>query len=165
MTDAISSVSSSSSSKTSSTSSVLSNDTKAKLKALGLDPTKYTSESAAQEAITEAQEKQQQKTAAPKSDGSSFTTIKTEVQDLAAKIGITVGTNDKTSDILTKISDQITELKSAAGTDSSKLSAASAYESQYTTISSELSQLESAKNMTGASALANYNKAALGLAA
>lgn len=165
MSDSINAISANSSaSQANSASSALNSATKKKLEALGLDPKKYTTEAAAQEAITEAQAKQQP-SPPPKPDGTSFETIKTKVQDLASKIGIAVGTNDKTADILTKISNQITELKSAAGTDASKLSAVNGYQSQYTTISSELSQLESAKNMTGASALANYNKAALGLAA
>lgn len=166
MTDAISSVSSTSSASSASASSstAISDDTKKKLLALGLDPSKYTTESQAEEAITEAQAKQQPQQA-QKSGSSSFATIKTEVQELASKMGLNVGTNDKTSDILSKISDEINELQSTAGSDPTKASQANAYQSQYTTISSELSQLEAARNMTGATALGNYNKAAQGLAA
>lgn len=160
--DSINSVNSASASSSSSSTSKLSEETKKKLQALGLDPTKYTSEAQAQTAITEAQNKQaSNKPAAP----SNFQTIKNEVQDLASKMGIIPGANDKINDIMANISDKITELQATAGTDSAKLAQVSDYNSQYTTISNELAQMEAAKNMTGASAMANYNKAALGLAA
>ena len=164
MTDAISSIGSNSVANTSSKSSstALSDDTKKKLQALGLDPSKYTTEAQAQAAITAAQAQQQsQQQGAQKPGGSSFSSIKTEVQDLASKMGINVGNNDKTSDILNNISDKISELKSSAGTDPTKLSELNGYQSQYTSISSELSQLEASHNMTGATVLSDYNKATL----
>jgi hypothetical protein len=164
MTVAISSVSSSSvaSTNNNSSSTALSDDTKNKLQALGLDPSKYTTEAQAQAAITQAQAQQQsQQSGTQKSGSSSFSTIKTEVQDLASKMGISVGSNDKMKDILGKISDKMSELQSTAGTDPTKLSELNGYQSQYTSISSELSQLEASRNMTGATALADYNKATL----
>ena len=161
--NAVGSVNSSSSAASTSSSSAISEDTKKKLQALGLDPSKYTSEAQAQTAITQAQAQQQsQQDGAKKSGGSgSFATIKTEVQDLASKMGVSVGNNDKASDILSNISDKISELQSSAGTDPTKLSELNGYQSQYTSISSELSQLEASRNMTGATALADYNKATL----
>lgn len=161
--DAVSSVSTSSLSSTSSSSSALSDDTKKKLEALGLDPTKYTTEAQAQAAITAAQEKQAQQS--QQGGSNSYESIKTEVNSLASTMGIEVGSNDKLEDILDKISTQITTLQASAGTDATKLADVNNYQAQYTTITSELSKIEAAKNMTGASALANYNKAALGLAA
>lgn len=158
----ISAISSNSASNTSKSgsASALSEDTQKKLKALGLDPTKYTSETQAQTAILEAQSKQE----GPKQSGApGMSSIQTEIQDLASKMGLPVGNNDKMSDILGVISNKIDDLKAAAGTDVTKLSAVSDYQSQYTAISNELAQMEAAKKMTGASALANYNKAALGL--
>lgn len=160
--NAISSASTGSASGFSASATQLSQDTINKLKALGLDPTKYTSESKAKQAIEEAQAKQ-----APQKPSStdSFSTLKTEAQDLASQMGVVVGNNDKISDIMDKISTQIYELQSSAGTDETKLSQVNDYSAQYSTLSSELSRLEASQNMTGAMALANYNKAALGLAA
>lgn len=153
--------SSSSSSTSSSTQSQLSEDTIKKLKELGLDPTQYKTEAQAQAAISSAQ----QATQKPQNGANSYDTIKTEVTDLASQMGVEVGNNDKLDDILDKISTQINVLQASAGDDTEKLADVNNYQSEYAQISSELSQLEAARNMKGASALANYNKAALGLAA
>lgn len=158
--NAISSSFSASSASGSSTSQ-LSEDTKKKLQALGLDPTKYTSEAQAQAAIQEALARQTQQP--PKPEAVNMDSIKTEVQELASSMGVTVGSNDKIDDILNNISLKITELQASAGTDSSKLADVNSYQTKYTTIENELSQLKASKSMTGANALANYNKAALGL--
>lgn len=159
--NAVNSVSSNSAS-SSSSATKLSQDTINKLKALGLDPSKYTSESQAQQAIKEAQEKQSPQ---KPSGSNNFSTVKTDVQDLASKMGLVFGSNDKVDDILDAISNKIDELKAGAGTDETKLSQVNDYSNQYSTLSNEIAQMEAAKNMTGATAMANYNKAALGLAA
>ena len=164
MTDAISAVSSNTPT-SSNTAATLSDDTKKQLQALGLDPSKYTSEAAAQQAITQAQSQQQEQGAQKSGGSSSFASMKSEVQDLASKMGVEVGNNDKIDDILSNISSKIDSLQANAGTDPTKLSDVNGYQAQYSTISAELSQMQAARNMTGASALANYNKAALGLAA
>lgn len=160
--DSINSVSSASSSSSTSSSSALSQETINKLKALGLDPNDYTSETAAQKAIADLQAKQMQQTTGGSSD---FKTIKTDAEELAAAMGITTGNSDKISDLMDEISDKISELQESAGTDETKLSQVTEYNSQYTTISNELSKLEVSRSMTGANALANYNKASLGLVA
>lgn len=163
MTDAISSINSSSvSSTSSSSSSAVKEETKKKLKALGLDPSKYTTETQAQAALTQAQEAQAAKQQKP-TQGTSEDTIKDEISSLAANIGVSVGTNDKIDDIMDKVSAKIDELTSHAGTDSTKKSEADNYQKQYTTIANEYAQMQAAKNMTGATAMANYAKFALGL--
>lgn len=168
MTDAISSVSGSSSSSASSTSSVLSNETKSKLKALGLDPADYTSESAAKSAIAEAtakkaQEAQQTQSQSKPQRSGVLETVETNTKELASKMGISISTEDKLADIFDKISTKIDELQASAGTDASKKTDASGYKSEYSILYSEYSQATATQNMTGASALASYNKAALGL--
>lgn len=166
MTDAISSVSSSSAASTNSSSSStskISEDTKKKLQALGLDPDDYSSEAAAQSAITQAQQKQQSQQT-PQSN-SSMDSIVTNVKSLASKMGAEIGNNDTPDDMLDKISTKISELTASAGTDESKKSEASVYQSEYDTLKGELDQAKAAMNMTGATALGNYNKAALNLAA
>lgn len=145
-------------------SSKLSEDTKKKLKELGLDPSQYSSEAEAQAAIAA---KQHQKTEGAKKagGGGDFKRIEEEAQALAAQMGISAGGNDKISDIMSKISDKIDELESSAGSDKTKLAQVNDFSNKYTTISNELAQLQAAKNMTGATALGNYNKASLGLTA
>lgn len=142
-------------------STKLSEDTKKKLKELGLDPSQYSSEAEAKAAIAA---KEHQKTeGAKKAGGGDFKRIEEEAQSLAAEMGISAGSNDKISDIMDKISNKISELESGAGSDKTKLAQVNDFSNKYTTISNELAQLQAAKNMTGATALGNYNKASLGL--
>jgi hypothetical protein len=162
MTSAISSVGGASSAGGASGASALSEDTKKKLKALGLDPTKYATEADAQLAIQETTSKQ---TAQKPAGADNFKTVEEEAQALASEMGLPVGNNDKIDDIMDGISAKIEELQSSAGSDPTKLSQLNDYNNKYTTISNELAQLQAAKNMTGATALGNYNKASLGLAA
>lgn len=142
-------------------SSKLSEDTKKKLKELGLDPSLYSSEAEAQTAI--AAKKQQQISGAKKPGGGDFKQIEEEAQALAAQMGISVGSNDKINDIMGKISDKISELESSAGSDKTKLVQFNDFSNKYSAIANELAQLQASKNMTGATALGNYNKASLGL--
>jgi hypothetical protein len=167
MTDAISSVSSSSVSSTSSNSSSSENSTLKKLKeqlqALGVDVSNITTVAQAQQKLSEVQNSQ---SGSKKPQGnSSMDTIITNVKSLASKIGVELSDNDKPDDMMDKISTKISELTASAGTDETKKSEASAYETEYKTLNDELNQAKSAMNMTGATALGNYNKAALGLAA
>lgn len=162
--NAVSSVSGAGSSSSSSgaSSSKLSEDTKKKLKALGLDPSQYTSEAEAQAAIQEAMAKQ---TGQKPNGADGFKQVEEEAKTLAAQMGISVGNNDKLNDIMDAISSKIGELQASAGSDESKLAQVTDYSNKFSAISSELAQLQAAHNMTGATALGNYNKAALGLAA
>ena len=174
MTDAISLVGGNSAASTSSghSSTAITADTKKKLQALGLDPSKYKTEAQAQQALMQAQLNQPIGNCTPctncgkcgKCGSSNINSIKTEVQDLASKVGLVSGSNDKIDNILSNISYKINELQSSAGTDGTKLSEVKSYQSEYTSISDIVKQMEAAKNMMGASALANYNKAAQGLA-
>jgi len=161
---AISAVNNAPSSQVSSSNlSKISEETKKKLIELGLDPSKYTTEAQAQAALIQTQAT---KSPAPqKPDNSDMNTIETKIKDLASLIGVSVGNSDKITDILSNISNKIGELQSSAGTDATKLAEINNYQTQFTDISSELAKAQSSKNMTGASALANYNKAALGLTA
>jgi hypothetical protein len=162
---AISSSSVSSSGSSSSSTSSLSEETKQKLKALGLNPSSYTSEAAAKAAITAAQQQAQQSQKSQSSQGSSnsMETIETETKSLAATMGVIVGNSDTLDDIFSNISTKVSELQSSAGTDETKKSEAGSYASQYSTLYSQYSQATATQNMTGATALSNYNKASLGL--
>lgn len=163
--DAIGSVGGASSARSLSgaSSSKLSDDTKKQLIALGLDPTKYSNEADAKAAISDAKEKRGKTEGAKKSGGSGdFKRIEEEAQALAAQMGISVDTN-KINDVMRKISDKVSELESSAGSDKTKLAQANDFSNKYSAIANELAQLQATKNMTGATALGNYNKASLGL--
>lgn len=165
MSDAISSISSSSAASVGGNSgSKLSKKTKEKLIELGLDPTKYATEAQAQAAIAAALQAQQpQQAQGAQGDSNSMSTMEDSIKSLASKMGVSVGNNDKVDDILNGISSKITELMASAGTDESKKSEANAFQMEYDILSTEYSQAKAAQNMTGASAMASYNKASLGL--
>lgn len=161
--DSINLLSSSSAVNKSSSKSVLSEETIKKLKALGLDPSDYTSEAAAKSAIKQAQAQQ----AATIQQGQSGTTtleaLRTRAEQLASVVGVSlISKGNSMDDILDKISERISTLQASAGTDSSILAKVQSYQAEYSSINNEYSQYEAAKNMTGATALANYYKAAFG---
>lgn len=163
MTNSISAIngSSSVSSTSSSSSKPLSEETRKKLEALGIDTTNIKTESEGQTKLKEAQSAQANAQAGgqkPPQGALSPEKIKEEVEALASKVGVSVGNSDKIEDIMNNISKKISEIKASAKTDPNKLAEAESFESEYTTLSSELSQMKAAQNMTGASALANYNK-------
>lgn len=145
----------------SSSTTKISEDTKKKLKELGLDPSQYSSEAEAQAAIA-AKLHQQQGIHKP-DKGGDFKRVEEEAQALAAQMGISVGSKDKINNVMGKISDKINELESSAGSDKTKLTQVNDFSNRYRAIADELAQLQAAKNMTGATALGNYNKASLGL--
>lgn len=143
--------------------------TKKKLEAYasqtGADISNIKTESQAQDVLkaAEAKKEQQQAQAAQANQGGSEAQIKQDITNLAQKMGVEVGNDDKTSDIMDKVATKLTELKASAGTDETKTAEYQEYQGQYDSISAEYSKsqtLSSSMNM-----MANYNKAALGLAA
>lgn len=168
MSNSINAISSSSISNSgSSSSTALSEETKAKLQALGIDTKDIKTEAKGQEELKEAKEKQSAQKAAPAKKDNSEKTMKTEAQDLASQVNVPVGNNDTMDTILSNISTKLDELKSSAGTDPTKLADVDNYQKQFASISSEYSQMQVSKAMISNSlqGLAAYNKAALGLAA
>lgn len=154
----------------SSSSQKLTEETKSKLQALGLDPSKYTTEAQGRQALKEAQAAQNSQAAQAGAQPQHAahggeSSIKAEVQALAAQVGVPVGSKDKISDILANISKKITELKASAGNDPTKLSQVNDYQSKYNAISGEIAQKQTSESkLTGSlQGLANYNKIALGL--
>lgn len=129
----------------------LSEETKKKLKALGVDVSKITSESEGQQALAEAQAKQAPKQAQPAQE-----TIKTQVDSLASSIGVNVSNQDKISDILTKISNELSVLKAEAANDPKKLADLKGFQDKYTSVSNAYQQEQSLKK--GMDATASYNR-------
>lgn|SRR5574344_783714 len=165
MTDSISAVSANSVSKSSSSSSTaLTDATKKKLEALGINTTDIKTESDGQEKLKEAQAAQNAQNAKPAQQAQS-NTVETEAKDLASQMGVVVGNNDDLATILDSISAQISNVQASAGTDETKKSEADNYQIQYNTIYQEYQQQEASKSMLTGSldGMAAYNKAALGL--
>ena len=171
MTGAISAISGSSSVSTSSSSSQLTDATKKKLEALGIDTAKIKTETEGLAKLKEAQASQASQAAQasaappPPPGGISPEDVKTEAKALAASIGVSVGQSDKINDILNKISTKISEMKASAGTDESKKSEVEGFYAQYQAVYTDYQEIESKKSMLSNSldALANYNKIRLGL--
>lgn len=158
------------SSKSSSSASKISAETKAKLQALGLDPTKYTTEAQAQAAIAQAQQGVQQTgQAGGGGNKEEMEAIKSDAQSLAAQVGASYDSNAKVPDIMAAISDKINSLQAEAGDDPVKLQQVKADEDQFETISNSISTMETQKQTAQAQlngsmdGLARYNKVGLNL--
>ncbi|MEI8128246.1 MAG: hypothetical protein WCG95_01385 [bacterium] len=173
MTDTISAINGNNQA-ASNSSIAISSNTKKRLQSLGLDPSKYVTEVEAQQAIFKAQQStvnnsKTQGNCQPctncgkcgKSGTSSLNATIADIKDLASKMGIPVGNNAKIGDLITTISDKITALEATAGKDPTKLLELDSYKAKYALIANQLSTMASAQSMSGATILANYNKASL----
>ncbi|MBP7211837.1 hypothetical protein KBA27_03290 [bacterium] len=169
--NSVSSVSTSQVASSSSSSSQISSSTKKKLEELaaqGVNVSNIKTEAQAEALINKVESAQQQQKAQganAQQGNNSEATIKTEITDLAQKMGVAVGNDDKVSDIMDKVSQKLTELQSSAGSDASKKSEYEQYASQYSDIEKEYNQSQSGQSMISGSmnGMANYNKALLGL--
>jgi len=166
MSDSINSVSNSGlasiSSGSTGSSAKLKDETKKKLEALGIDTSNITTEAEAQALLTKTASAQSaQKGEKPAQGNSTMADIRTQLDNLTAKMGVSTLKQDKIDDIFAKVSAKISDMEGTAGTDPSKLSDVKNYESTYTQLSTEYSKLEqSQSNMDKSmSAMANYNKA------
>lgn len=168
MTSSVSSVSSavslnSASSSSSSSASTLSDATKAKLKALGLNPSDYKTEAEAQSAITQAQAQETVKKEHDARNSATEQSIKMEAQSLAAELNVDISNTDTMDDIITKLTDAISSIDGSS--DTTKANQANAYQQQLQSISQEYQNFTSSQSMlsNSLSAMAAYNKVAHGL--
>lgn len=168
MTGSISAIGNSSSGSISnnSGSTKLTEETKKKLQALGIDTSNIKTEAEGQAALKEAMAKQ----AAANhhhdpSKSMSEKTIEDQAKSLASQMGVSVGNNDTLDVILSNISNKIDELQSSAGNDQTKLADLNNYKAKFATLSDEFSQLTVSRSMINNSlqGMANYNRASLGL--
>lgn len=151
---------------TQTTTSKLSEATKQKLQALGIDPTSVTSEAQAQTLITAAQSRRQvQKTNNEnnsKNTCSSESELISRAKSLAAQMGVSVSSTESLSDILSKLTSRISAMsgqKNANVKDLQKFQAEiSSIQSEYSTVQSNEDSMYTALNYT-----ANMNKFTLGL--
>lgn len=153
------------------TQNKLSEETKRKLQALGIDATNVTSEAQAQMLITAAQSRQQQVQKTDNTSTGQETTCSSELElitkakTLASKMGVSVSQNSTMTEILTSLSNKISTLTAQTGNDKTKSneiqqfrSELSSLENEYSTLTQSQNSIFSAMNMS-----ANLNKLMLGL--
>jgi len=168
--NAISSISSASAT-SSSSSTVLTDTTKKKLEALGIDASKIKTETEGLQKLKEA-EAQQAAQAAQSAQGqqqqngasSQTDAIKTQATSLASQLGISVSDKDTVEDILENIGTKLSAMSVQAANDPQKMQELKGYESQFASISSEYvniqtQQQQSQSQISGSlDSLATYNK-------
>ena len=150
------------------TQNKLSEETKRKLQALGIDVTNVTSEAQAQMLITAAQSRQQvQKTDNSNKDTtcSSELELITKAKTLAKKMGVSVSQNSTMSEILTSLSNKISTLTAQAGNNQTKTNEIQQFRTELTSLQNEYSTLTQSQNsiFSAMNMSANLNKFLLGL--
>jgi hypothetical protein len=149
-----------------SSASYLSEETKRKLLALGIDPSTVTSETQAKKLIEKAQSNSSVKEttkAENKTVCSSESEILTKAKILAQKIGIKLSKNMSIDEILQSISDKITEMLNSE--DKGTQETAKGYQQELSQISEEYTPVKQNQNSMYAmlTQSANINKYMLGL--
>ena len=150
------------------TQNKLSEETKRKLQALGIDVTNVTSEAQAQMLITAAQSRQQvQKTDNSNKDTtcSSELELITKAKTLANKMGVSVSQNSTMSEILTSLSNKISTLTAQAENNQTKTNEIQQFRTELTSLQNEYSTLIQSQNsiFSVMNMSANLNKFMLGL--
>lgn len=144
----------------------LSESTKRKLQALGIDPTSVTSEIQAQTLINAAQQKQQVQKATNESNSKNTCSSELELisraKALATKMGVSVSSNESLTDILSNLSSKISSLSGQKDADTKELQQ---YQAELSSIQNEYSSVKQNQNSmyTAMNLTANMNKFALGL--
>ena len=143
----------------------LSSSTKMKLEALGIDPSSVTSEAQAQQLIAQAEATKHQQNSQQQQQGgnSSEQQLISEAKELAAKVGVTVSSDDTLDDITGNIADQIQAMMDTG--DPSKIKAAQQYQSQLASISDEADSITNTQQniFNAMNMISVSNKYALGL--
>ncbi len=144
--------------------SSLSNETKAKLEALGIPVTDGMTESEAQSKISQA-EAQKQSQNGGQQQNSSENEILSRAKTLASQVGVTVSSDADISEILDDIGAELETLLEEAEGNPTRLSTLSSYlnelmtlDEQYSSIQSSQQGMYAAMNMVSTS-----NKISLGL--
>lgn len=158
--------------------------TKQKLEALGVDTTNIKTEAQGQALLAAVQKAQKAKNAQktqqvqppeqPQQSGSSSInaqeeTIKAQAKELAKKVGLSVSTGDDISEILGKIATALANMRIQAINSPQMAKQIDKFQSEYDSLVSEVTSLQKAKQssqgqLTGSlDAMALYNKVGLGL--
>jgi hypothetical protein len=147
----------------SSSDSNISETTKMRLQALGIDPSTVTSESQAQILIAQAEAAKNQSNTGEQGGNSSEQQLMSEAKELATAVGVSVSQSDSLDDIIDKISDQIQVMLNS--NDESKVSMAQGYQTQLSNISDRVSNVQSTQQniFNSMNMISVSNKYALGL--
>lgn len=167
----------------------LSPQTKAQLEKLGVDTSKILTEAQGQAALQSAQKNQssqqsessQQAQSSQQSNqsqqpqegnNSSMQTIKAEAQALAEKVGASVSSNAKLSEIMDAISEAIDNMKAQATNDPKKAEKVASYQAEYQVLNQTVSNMQASMQATASggsqlqsslAGLANYNIASMSI--
>jgi hypothetical protein len=149
-----------------STTSYLSEETKRKLLALGIDPSTVTSEAQAKKLIEKAQSNSSIKETTKtenKTVCTSESEILTKAKNLAQKMGIKLSKNMTIDEILQSISDKISQMLNAEDKETQEI--AKSYKQELSQISEEYTPVKQNQNSMYAmlTQSANINKFLLGL--
>lgn len=148
-------------------SDTLSEETKAKLIALGIDPSTVSSESEAQSLIAQAEAAEQmaEQTNEQTSSLNSEQDLISKAQELADKVGVSVSQTDSLDEMCGKISEKIENLMEQCGTDAAKLSTLQGYSQELANINAQYTQVQTNQQsmFTAMNMISVSNKYALGL--
>jgi|GEM_PF-3609535 len=164
--------------------SALTPQTKARLETLGVDTSNIQTEAQGQTTLQEAQSSGQNQSTQQSQgsqqgqqsggDHAAFEAIKQQATSLAEKLGVSVSSTDKLSDILDSISKTITNMQTQAVNDPQKAAQVAQYQSEYEALGQSIQSLESSKAASGSqqtatqlqaslTGLANYNVASMSI--
>jgi hypothetical protein len=144
----------------------LSEETKRKLKALGIDPTTVTSEAQAKKLIEKAEANSSVKETTKTEDKSVSTSeseVLTKAKNLAQKMGVKLSKNMSIDEILKSISEKISEMLNSEDDGAQEL--AKGFQQEFSEISNEYTPVKQNQNSMYAmlTQSANINKYMLGL--
>ena len=145
--------------------STLSDETKAKLAALGITATDDMTESEAQAKIAAKEAENNAQNQTSDQGNSSETELLAEAKSLASALGVSVSSDDDVSDILDAIGNELEVMLEDAENNPSRLSQLSSYFSQLTSLTDRYDNLQTAQaSMYSAmNMVSTSNKIALGL--
>ena len=126
----------------------LSEATKAKLIALGIDPSTVSSEAEAQTLISQVEAMSKTDKARPQTNGTQQTTsseqeLMQKARELAEKVGVSLSQNDTLDDMCKKISDKLEQLSAACTNDTAKMQVLKDYGQQLNNINSKYRTVQS----------------------
>ena len=145
--------------------STLSDETKAKLAALGITATDDMTEAEAQSLIAAKEAENNAQNQTSDQGNSSETELLAEAKSLASALGVSVSSDDDVSDILDAIGNELEVMLEDAENNPSRLSQLSSYFSQLTSLTDRYDNLQTAQaSMYSAmNMVSTSNKIALGL--
>jgi len=148
-------------------------ETKSKLENLGIDTTNIKTETQGQEALQSAQSSQQgqetqknQESQKGQAGGNqaAMQALKSQAEALASKVGVSVSSDDKLSDIMDKISQALSTMQAQAANDPQKLTQIAQYQTEFDSINQSASNLQTSMQISAQSGASQIQNSMTGLA-